>query len=60
MSRRSKTLKRGKRHVPRENPDTGCCAECGRPMSVRNDMHIDEYPPTDPAAAAVEDRRYGD
>lgn len=59
--RRSTSLARGQPHVPVDDPDVpGCCRTCGRPTALRNDMHLDEYPTTDPATAAEERRRLGE
>ena len=61
MSRRSASLARGLPHIPHEDPDApGCCVHCGRPVALANDMHIDEYPPVDPAVRTEEARRLGE
>lgn len=59
--RRLATLRRGKPHPSREDPDNpGCCLDCKRPLSARSDMHIDEYPPVDPAVTEAERARLGE
>lgn len=60
MTRRSSSLRRGTPHVPVPLPDVPDACTCGRPMTARNDMHIDEYPPVDPAVRTEEARRYGE
>jgi hypothetical protein len=62
VSRRTAaTIQRGRKHVPEEDPDApGCCVHCRRPLAAKSDMHIDEYPTTDPAVAAAEARRLGE
>jgi hypothetical protein len=59
MTYRSTSIRRGRPHVFVEDPETpGCCVDCKRIRA--NDMHIDEYPTTDPAVTAAEARRLGE
>lgn len=60
MTLRRKTLQRGTPHVPVPLPDVPDVCSCGRRTDIANDMHIDEYPPVDPAVQEAEHRRLGE
>jgi len=46
-------------HLPVEG-DPGCCAICGLPLGVKNQLHLDQLPPVDPDVTDAERRRTGD
>lgn len=57
------TARRGRPHVPVEDPDTpGVCLTCRRPTAARSDRHltVDQLPTTDPDIADAERRRLGE
>lgn len=61
--RASAVDRRVKPHIAVENPDApGCCLTCGVRMDLktRNELHVDQLPPVDPAIADAERRRLGE
>lgn len=58
MSRRGTAVhRRVHPHLPVEG-DPGCCAVCGLPTDVKNELH--KLPPVDPAVTEAEHRRTGE
>lgn len=61
MTRRGTAAhRRAHPHVPAEDPQAPGCCTCGLPMSVRNQLHVDELPAVDPAITAAERARLGE